>query len=76
MRRPAWHGQTCTHCRGACGSLKKRILANMRRAMLPCRSMGGMVALAMAQQQADKWSGLVLVDTAAGGPGERRGGEL
>ncbi|KAL4428331.1 hypothetical protein ABPG75_002420 [Micractinium tetrahymenae] len=31
-------------------------------------SMGGMVALSMAQQWADKWSGLVLVDTAAGGP--------
>ncbi|KAL4420245.1 hypothetical protein ABPG77_003424 [Micractinium sp. CCAP 211/92] len=31
-------------------------------------SMGGMVALSMAQQQTDKWSGLVLVDTAAGGP--------
>lgn len=30
-----------------------------------------MVALSMAQRRADKWSGLVLVETAAGGPGER-----
>ncbi len=33
-----------------------------------------MVALSMAQQQTDKWSGLVLVDTAAGGPGEQQAG--